>query len=41
MIDFNDLQIEKTLGIGTFGTSYLVKYKSNNYVLKQSKIIKK
>ncbi len=41
MVEFNDLQIEKILGIGTFGTSYLVKYKSNNYVLKESKIIKK
>ena len=43
MVKIDDLQpsinIIKTLGIGTFGTTYLVKYKSNNYVLKIIKII--
>ena len=43
MVKIDDLQpsinIIKTLGSGTFGTTYLVKYKSNNYVLKIIKII--
>jgi serine/threonine protein kinase len=40
MINFDDLQIIKKLGSGTFGTSYLVKTIKNNkkYVLKTQKI---
>ncbi len=40
MINFDDLQIIKKLGSGSFGTSYLVKtIKNKEYVLKNQKII--
>jgi hypothetical protein len=38
-INFNDIDIIKTLGTGMFGTTYLVKYNNNNYALKIQNIL--
>jgi len=38
-INFNDIDIVKTLGAGMFGTTYLAKYNNDNYALKIQHIL--